>query len=142
MSERVDQFVDNLRDHLNAAEARMDNVKASIGAAKSETRANIEGKIAEAKAAAGAQKARLEEAQAKMKANVEEKKAATEEKVATWKEERHIKKLANRAAWSEQDAEWAILVAQDAIDTANWRTLDAILARMDADEAAATAGAV
>lgn len=142
MSERVDQFIDNLRDHLNAAEARMDNVKASIGAAKSDTRADIEGKIAEAKAAAGAQKARLDEAQAKMKANVEEKKAATEEKVATWKEERHAKKLANRAAWSEQDAEWAILVAQDAIDTANWRTLDAILARMDADEADATAGAV
>ena len=142
MSERVDQFIDNLRDHLNAAEARMDKVKASIGAAKTETRANIEGKIAEAKAAAGAQKAKLEEAQAKMKTNVEEKKAATEEKVATWKGERHVKKLANRAAWSEQDAEWAILVAQDAIDTANWRTLDAILARMDADEAVATAGAV
>ena len=142
MSERGDQFIDNLRDHLNAAEARMDKVKASIGAAKSETRANIEGKITEAKAAAGAQKAKLEDAQAKMKTNLEEKKAATEEKVAKWKEERHVKKLANRAAWTEQDAEWAILVAQDAIDTANWRTLDAILARIDADEAAATAGAV
>ena len=142
MSERVDHFVENLRDHLNSAEARMDKVKASIGAAKTETRANIEGKIAEAKAAAGAQKAKLEEAQAKMKTNVEEKKAATEEKVATWKQERQVKKLEHRAMWAEGDAEWAILVAQDAIDTANWRTLDAILARIDADEAAATAGAV
>ena len=45
MSERVDQFIDNLRDHLNAAEARMDNVKASIGAAKSETRATSKARL-------------------------------------------------------------------------------------------------
>ncbi len=140
MSERVDQFIDNLRDHLNAAEARMDKVKASIGAAKTETRANIEGKIAEAKAAAEAQKAKLEDAQAKMKANVEEKKAATEEKVATWKQERHVTKLERRAEFAEDDAVWAILLAADAIDNANLRALDAVVARMDADEATATAG--
>ena len=141
MSERVDQFCDNLRDRLNATEARLDQVKASIGTAKTETKANIEGKIADAKAAAEAQKAKLEDAQTKMKAGLEEKKAATEEKVAEWKQERHVKKLERRAMWAEADVEWAILYAADAIDTANLRTLEAIVARIDADEAAATAAA-
>ncbi len=141
MSEKVDQFIDNLRDRLNAAETRLDQVKESIGTAKTETKANIEGKIADAKAAAEAQKAKLEDAQAKMKAGLEEKKAATEEKVAEWKQERHVKKLERRAMWAEGDAEWAILYAADAIDTANLRTLEAIVARIDAEEAAATAAA-
>ena len=142
MTERVDQFTDNLRDGLNVAEARMEKIKASIGAAKSETRASVESKIAEAKAAAAAQKAKVEEAKRKMKANVEEKKTATEANIATWKQGRQVKKLERRAAWAQEDASWAILVAADAIDTANLRTLDAIVARMDAADAAATAGAV
>jgi hypothetical protein len=140
MSEKVDQFVKNLRDHLNEAEGRLEKVKASIGTAKSETKASVENKIAEAKAAAGAQKARMEEAQAKMKANLEEKKATTEDKVATWMRDRNVNKLERRASWAEDDAALAIWVAVDAIDTANVLTLDAIAARIDADEVAATAG--
>ena len=139
MTERVDQFTDNLRDRLNVAEARLEQVKASIGAAKSETRASLESKIAEAKAAAEAQKAKVKEAKGKMKANKKEKKAATEANIAKWKDGRHVTKLERRALWAEDDASWAIVVAADAIDTANLRTLDAILARMDAVDAAATA---
>ena len=140
MTERVDQFTNNLRDRLNTAEARLEQVKVSVGSAKTETRANIEGKIAEAKAAAGAQKSALEDAQARMKDDFEEKKAATEEHVAKWKQERHVKKLERRAQFAEDDAVWAILVAADAIDSANLYALDAIVARMDADEAATAAG--
>ena len=136
MTERVDQFTNNLRDRLNGAEARLEQVKASIGAAKTETRAGIDGKIAEAKAAAQAQKSALEDAQARMKADLEEKKATTEEHVAEWKQGRHVKKLERRAEFAEDDAVWALLVAADAIDNANLRALDAIVARMDADEAA------
>ena len=136
MTERVDEFTDNLRDRLNEAEARLEQVKTSIGAAKTGTRASIEGKIAEAKAAAEAQKSALEDAQARMKSDLEEKKAATQEHVAKWKQERQVKKLERRAQFAEDDAMWAMLVAADAIDNANLRALDAIVARMDADEAA------
>ena len=136
MTERVDEFTDKLRDRLNGAEARLEQVKTSIAAAKTETRASIEGKIAEAKASAEAQKSALEDAQARMKSDLEEKKAATQEHVATWKQERQVKKLERRAQFAEDDAMWAMLVAADAIDNANLRALDAIVTRMDADEAA------
>ena len=46
MTERVDQFTNTLRDRLNTAEARLEKVKVSIGAADTETRAYIQGKIA------------------------------------------------------------------------------------------------
>ncbi len=141
MTERVDEFTDNLRDRLNEAEARLEQVKASVGAAKTGTRASIEGKIAEAKASAEAQKSALEDAQARMKSDLEEKKAATQEHVAKWKQERQVKKLERRAQFAEDDAMWAMLVAADAIDNANLRALDAIVARMDADEAAGGAAA-
>jgi len=132
----VDQFTDKLRDRLNAAEARLEQVSVSISSAKTETRANIESKIGEAKAAAEAQKSALEDAQARMKADIEEKKATTEGHVAKWKQDRQVKKLERRAEFAEDDAVWAMLVAADAIDNANLRALDAIVARMDADEAA------
>jgi hypothetical protein len=45
--------------------------------------------------------------------------------------------LNRRAEWAEEDAVWAIWSASDRIDIANLRTLEAIVARMDADEAAA-----
>ena len=139
MSERVDQFCNNLRERLNAAEGRLDEVKASIGAAKTHTRANIEDKIDEARAAAEAQQSTLEDAQARIRANLGEKKAATVENIVRWKEERHVTKLERRAEFAEDDAVWAILLAADAIDNANLRALDAVVARMDADEATATA---
>jgi len=47
--------------------------------------------------------------------------------------------LNRRAAWAEDDAVWAIWVAADRIDVANLLTLEAIAARMDADEAAGAA---
>ena len=92
MTERVDQFTNNLRDRLNTAEARLEKVKASIGAADTETRAYIEGKIAEAKSVAEEQKAGRKEAKAKMKTNLEKKKAVTDEKLSEWKQERSVKK--------------------------------------------------
>ena len=140
MTERVDQFTNNLRDRLNTAEARLEKVKVSIGTADTESRAYIEGKIAEAKAVAEEQKASLKDGKAKMKTNLEKNKAVTDEKVSKWKQERHVKKLNRRATWAEDDAVLAIWVASDRIDIANLRTLEAIVARMDADEAAAAAG--
>ncbi len=140
MTERVDQFTKTLRDRLNTAEARLEKVKSSIGAANTETRAYIEGKIVEAKAVAEGQKASLKDAKAKMKTNLEKKKAVTDEKVSKWKQERRVKKLNRRATWAEEDAVWAIWVASDRIDIANLRTLEAIVARIDADEAVAAAG--
>ncbi len=50
MSEKVDQFCDNLKNDLNAAESRLQAVKERLQSAKEHTRATVEAKLTEAKA--------------------------------------------------------------------------------------------
>ncbi len=70
-----------------------------------------------------------------MKKWFEEKKAATDEKVAEWKTKRETAKLQNRADGAEHYARAALEVAMSAVDNAEQATLEAWLARKDADAA-------
>jgi predicted nucleic acid-binding Zn-ribbon protein len=93
MSERVDAFVEKLRDQLNAVEARLDEVKSRVGAAQAETKASIDQKIEEAKSAVAGRKSQVEAKQAEITASLEEMKAETEEKIESWKHDREVHKL-------------------------------------------------
>ena len=139
MSARVDHFVENLRDQLNATEAKFNTLKANVDSASKESKAKVDAKLAEAKAAAAKAKQDLDAAGAKVKADIEEKKAQTDQQIAEWKYKKNVNKLERRAELAEADAAWATYVAMDAIAYADVAILDAVVARLDAEEAA-TAG--
>jgi hypothetical protein len=139
MSDKVDRFVEKLRDQLNATEAKFDTLKANMDSASKESKAKIDAKLAEAKAAANKAKQDVDAAGAKVKANIEEKKAHTEQQIADWKYKKEVKKLERHAQLAEDDAAWAAYVAMDAVANADVAMLNAVVARLDADEAA-TAG--
>lgn len=50
MSEKIDQFCDQLRDRLNAIDERLQNFKERVDTANAETEAAIRAKLDEAKA--------------------------------------------------------------------------------------------
>ena len=71
MSERVDKFCNDLRDHLNAVEARLNRVKTSVDSAAAKTQADIDAKKKEVEAAYKAEQQKLEDAKAKAKSWIE-----------------------------------------------------------------------
>ena len=64
MSERVDRFCDNLRDHLNAVEQHLDQIKQRLSTSSKESRAAVEAKVGEVKAKLDAQRQKVEKAKA------------------------------------------------------------------------------
>jgi hypothetical protein len=74
-------------------------------------------------------------AQAEMKNWIEQKKAATSGKIAEWKTNHETTKLQNRADMAERYAAAAVDVTLAALDEAEQATLEAWLARADADAA-------
>lgn len=137
MSEKVDAFCNNLRDHLNAVEERLNRVKGNIQAASNESREALEAKKKKIEAHYEADKHKVEEAKAKAANWVEEKKTETDAKIEEWKINREIHKLEKRADRAEDHATSAIYIAAVAVDEADLSILEAVAARMIADEAAA-----
>ena len=137
MSERVDKFCEKLRTDLNAVEERLDRIKQRIETSKTESRAAVESKIAEVKAKVDAQKRKAEDAKVKMKSRIEEKKAETSAKIEEWKANREQHKLEKRADRAEDYAVWCIVVADDSVYAADLAALEAIEARLLAEEFAA-----
>ena len=70
-----------------------------------------------------------------MKNWADERKAVTSDKIAEWKAKREIGKLASRADRAERYAAAAVDVAVAAVDEAEQASLEAWLARQDADYA-------
>lgn len=137
MSERVDRFCDNLRGRLNAVEEHLDHIKQRLDTSKNESRAAIEAKVGEVKAKLDAQRHKVEEAKADARERIEEKKAETASKIQEWKADRAQHKLEKRADRSEDYAAACILIAADTVVEAELATLEAVEARLLAEELAA-----
>jgi DNA anti-recombination protein RmuC len=140
MSERVDNFIDGLRDRLNTAEDRLESVKARVGSAKAAGKEKIQEGLEEARAKIEAGRQELTEATDKMKALLEEKKAETQATIDDWKARREIEKLEKRAERGEDYAASALAAAVGAIEHADVAVLEAVAARMEAEDAAAGEG--
>lgn len=138
MSEKVDQFCENVRAKVSGMEDHLTDIKAKIEHDRESTKESIDAKIREAKGRIGSARADAEAARTRMKTQVENKKEETEDRIAEWKHNREVAKLERRAEDLEAYASWAILVAADAIDEADVATLQAIAARLDADYVAAS----
>ena len=134
MSERVDRFCDNLRDHLNAVEEHLGQIKQRLTTSRNESRAAVEAKVGEVKAKLEAQRQKVEQAKADAKNRIEEKKTETASKIEEWKTDRAQHKLEKRADRSEDYAAACIVIAADSVVEAELATLEAIEARLLAEE--------
>ena len=134
MSEKIDQFVENLRDRLNAVDDRINNFKSSIDSAN--TKADVQAKLDKAKAGYEARKSEIEKAHQRIKASIEEKKTEANGEIAEWKNQRKTKKLEKRAQRAEEYAVDQLWIAMVAVETADYAAIEAIAARIEADEAA------
>jgi hypothetical protein len=82
-------------------------------------------------------RAEIVAARADIKDWADEKKAATSDKIAEWKAKRELSKLQGRADKAERYAAAASAVAVAALDEAEEASLEAWLARQDANSAQA-----
>ena len=134
MSQKVDQFCEKLRKDLTGVEDRLNQIKQQIDTANQETRSAIEAKFAKTKAKVEAEKKQVHDAMAKVKSRIEEKKAETHDKIEEWKANREQHKLDKRADRAEDYAAACIIVAADSVAEADLATLEAIDARLLAEE--------
>ena len=135
MSAKVDQFCDNLRDRLNAAEKRIESVKSNVQAFPKQAENALNKKLDDIRNKVQAQKERVERTRANLKARADQKIAETKAAVNEWKEKREIRKLNARADRAEVYAADAIDLAVAFVDEAEEAILDAVVARMDAETA-------
>lgn len=139
MGERIDQFCENLRIKLTGIDDTMQSLKAKIDskaqAAEQDIRSHLDG----VKKRIDQDRTKLAAAQADIKKWAEERKATTSEKIAEWKTKRELAMLQSRADSAERYAAGAAVVALAAVDEAEQASLEAWLARKDADDARAKA---
>ena len=135
MSERIDQFCENLRVKLTSIDNNMQALKAKI---------DSKGQAAEhdARAQLDAVKKRIEQDRAKVTAAqndvkkwVDERKATADAKIAEWKAKHEKAKLKSRADNAASYAAAAAAIALAAVDEAEQASLEAWLAKKDADSA-------
>ena len=137
MSEKIDQFCENLRVQLTNVENYLAKVSENIKSAPQEAQAAIQAKIDGAKAQHEQNMQKLSDSKAKLEERVQEKKSEVESQIQEWKTNREISKLESRADKAEIYAVAAIEFAAAATAEADLATLEAIVARMEAEEAKA-----
>ena len=134
MSEHIDQFCENLRIKLTNIDNNMESLKSKIDSkartAEQDVRRHLDG----VKKRIEQDRGDVAAAQADIKKWIEERKATASEKVAELKAKREAAQLQNRANSAECYAAGAAVVALAAIDEAERASLEAWLARKDAEK--------
>ena len=138
MSERIDQFCENLRIKLTSIDKKMQQLKAKIDSKAQTAEQEVRIQLDAVKKRLKQDRTKVETAQADVKKWVDEFKLASNEKIAEWKAKGERTKLQIRAEIAERYAVAAAVVALTAVDEAEQAALEAWLARKDADVAAET----
>jgi len=141
MNERIDQFRENLRSKLKSIDNNMESLKAKIDSKARTAEQDAQNYLDGVKKRIEQERAKLATAQADIKKWAEERKAATSEKIAEWKTKRETASLKSRAESAERYAAAAAVVALAAADEAEQASLEAWLARRDAESVQATKAA-
>jgi chromosome segregation ATPase len=135
MSERIDQFCENLRVKLTTIDNNMQALKTKIDSKAQTAEQDVRIQLDAIKKRIEQDRTKVANAQADINKWVADRKAATNEKIAEWKVKREKAKLQSRADGAERYAVAAVAVALAAVDEAEQATLEAWLARKDADSA-------
>ena len=133
MSERIDQFCENLRIKLTSIDKKMQQLKAKIDSKAQTAEQEVRTRLDVVKNRIAQDRTKLETAQADVKKWVDDFKLASNEKIAEWKAKREKAKLQSRAENAERYAIAAAVVALAAVDEAEQAALEAWLARKDAE---------
>ena len=141
MSERIDQFCENLRIKLTSIDKKMQQLKAKIDSKAQTAEQEVRIQLDAVKKRLKQDRTKLETAQADVKKWVDEFKFASNEKISEWKAKRERAKLQIRAEIAERYAVAAAVLALTAVDEAEHAALEAWLARKDADIATETKAA-
>jgi len=135
MGQRIDQFCENLRQKLTMTDSGLDGLKAKIDGKTARVEQDVQSHLDRVQKRIEQGRAKLSAAQADVKNWADERKAVTSNKIAEWKAEREIGKLQSHADKAERYAAAAIDVVVAAVDEAEQASLEAWLARQDADYA-------
>ena len=135
MGQRIDQFCENLGQKLTMTDSGMDGLKAKIDGKAAHVEQDVQSHLERVNERIEQGRAKVSAAQADMKNWAEQRKTVTNEKIAEWKAKRELSKLQGRANDAESYAAAAIDVAVAAVDEAEQASLEAWLARQDADYA-------
>ena len=137
MSERIDQFCEDLRLKLNKIDEGLSEVKSKITADSAHAEQDVRSHADRVQQRIAQNRDTVASARVEMKSWLEERKDATREKIAEWKARRETNKLEDRAAEAEGYAEAAIAIAAAALDDAEHAAIEAWLARNDVNAAKA-----
>jgi predicted nucleic acid-binding Zn-ribbon protein len=137
MGARIDQFCEDLRQKLTIADSGLDGLKAKINSKSVHVEQDVQSHLNRVHNRVEQGRARVAAAQADIRDWADEKKAATDDKISEWKAKRELSKLQGRAAKAERYAAAASAVAVAALDEAEEASLEAWLAREDANAAQA-----
>jgi hypothetical protein len=135
MSERIDQFCENLRIKLTSMDDNMQALKAKIDKQAQTAEKDARAQLDAVNKRMEQERAKVTAAENDMKKWADERKVATSEKIAEWKAKLEKAKLRSRAENAEGYAAAAAVVAMAALDAAEQASLEAWLARKDADSA-------
>ena len=138
MNERIDQFCENLRVKLTSIDDNMQALKAKIDSKARTAEQDVQSHLDTVKRRVAQDRTKLAAAQADIMKWAEEREAVTDEKIAEWKAKLEKAKLKGRAEAAERYAAGAAVVASAAVDEAEQASLEAWLARKDADSAQGT----
>lgn len=135
MGQRIDQFCENLRIKLTNIDDNMVALKANLDSNARNAEQDVRNRLIELNRHIDENRAKVAGAQAEIKKWAEERKAATSEKIAHWKAKLEVARLQTRAEAAEAYANAATIVAMAAIDSAEQASLEAWMARKDAESA-------
>jgi hypothetical protein len=141
MSERIDQFCENLHVKLTSIGNNMEMLKAKIDDKEQTAEKDVRTHLDRVRHRVEQNRTKVTTARATIKKWLDECKTATNEKVAEWKAKHEQTRLQNRAQLAEDYAEAAAVVASAAVDEAEQAALEAWLARKDTDSALGTKAA-
>ena len=133
MSQRIDQFCENLRVKLTNIESDFHDLKAKIEAKGQHVEQGVRSHLENVQKRIEQNRGKASASQVEVKEWLEARKTATADRVADWKAKFETRKLQNRADGAERYAEAAIVVAPATVDEAERASLEAWLARHDAD---------
>ncbi len=135
MSQRIDQFCEDLRLKLTNIESGLSGLKAKIDGKTETAEQEVRSHLDRVRKRIDQGFAKITATQAEIKNWTEEQKAAVSSKVAEWKTSHEARKLQNRADKAEWYAAATGEVAVAALDNAEEAALSAWLARQDAKSA-------
>ncbi len=141
MSERIDQFCENLRVKLTGIESNMQSLKTKIDSKTQSAEQEVRTRLDAVKKRIDQERPKVTAAQADIKKWVEDRKATTNQKIAEWKAKSEQSMLKGWADFAERYAGAASAVALAAVDKAEQAALEAWLARKEADSAQTTKAA-